>query len=59
MNQNPPKAAKKPIVIEQHGIQRSDPYAWLKAENWQDVMQDPSVLAPDIRAYLEAENAYT
>ncbi len=29
-----------------------------QAENWQTVMRDPSALAPDIRAYLEAENAY-
>ena len=27
--------------------------------NWQAVMRDPGALAPDIRAHLEAENAYT
>ena len=37
----------------------SDPYAWLRAENWQDVMRDPGQLAADIRDHLEAENAYT
>ena len=42
-----------------HGVTLSDEYAWLRAENWQEVMQDPSLLAPEIRAYLEAENAYT
>src|SRR5262249_10171944 len=26
--------------------------------NWQAVMRDPALLDPDIRAYLEAENAY-
>jgi oligopeptidase B len=36
-----------------------DPYFWLRAENWREVMADPSVLAADIRAYLDAENAYT
>jgi oligopeptidase B len=36
----------------------TDDYAWLKDENWQEVLRDPSVLKPDIRAYLEAENAY-
>ena len=36
-----------------------DDYAWLKDENWQEVLRDPSVLDPDIRKYLEAENAYT
>ncbi|MEO1475750.1 MAG: S9 family peptidase, partial [Pseudomonadota bacterium] len=45
--------------IEQLGRTRLDPYAWLKDENWQTVMRDPSVLRADIREYLEAENAYT
>jgi oligopeptidase B len=35
-----------------------DDYAWLRAENWREVMRDPSVLDPKIRAYLDAENAY-
>ncbi len=42
-----------------HGIARVDDYAWLRAPNWQAVMRDPALLAPEIRAYLEAENAYT
>ncbi len=29
---------------------------WLKAENWQDVLDDPSTLPPNIRHHLEAEN---
>src|SRR4029079_16394288 len=33
-------------------------YAWLRDDNWQQVMREPSVLAPEIRAYLEAENTY-
>ena len=36
-----------------------DDYAWLKDENWQEVLRKPDVLKPDIRAYLEAENRYT
>ncbi|MEM6666257.1 MAG: S9 family peptidase, partial [Pseudomonadota bacterium] len=46
-------------VIEQVGRTRVDPYNWLKDENWQEVMADPTVLRQDIRDYLEAENAYT
>ncbi len=42
-----------------HGIARVDDYAWLRAPNWQAVMRDPALLAPEIRAHLEAENAYT
>ncbi|MFI5409803.1 S9 family peptidase [Kaistia sp. UC242_56] len=56
---NPPLAAKKPVTSTVHGVAISDDYAWLRADNWQEVMRDPSVLAPDIRAYLEHENAYT
>ncbi len=54
----PPIAAKHPETVTHHGHTRTDDYAWLRAENWQEVMRDPSVLAPEIRAYLEAENAY-
>lgn len=55
----PPVAPRKPVRITLHGVSREDPYAWLRADNWREVMRDPSVLDPDIRAYLEAENAYT
>lgn len=55
----PPTARRAPVTLEQAGRTRTDPYHWLKDENWQQVMQDPSVLRADIRDYLEAENAYT
>ena len=55
----PPTAKREPITIEQAGRSRTDPYQWMKDENWQQVMRDPSVLRQDIREYLEAENAYT
>ena len=58
VNFKPPHAEKRPTTITQHGVALSDNYAWLKDENWQQVMHDPSVLQPDIRDYLEAENAY-
>ena len=54
----PPRAARRPYLATWHGVERTDDYAWLKADNWQQVMQDPAVARPDIRAYLEAENAY-
>ena len=54
----PPVAQKRPVTGVRHGIARSDDYAWLRADNWREVMHDPSLLAPDIRAYLEAENDY-
>ncbi|MDJ0933133.1 S9 family peptidase [Breoghania sp.] len=57
--QTPPRALKRPAAAAHHGITKTDDYAWLSADNWQEVMRDPSVLDADIRAYLEAENAHT
>ena len=53
-----PVAAKKPVTDTRHGITRTDVYDWLRDPHWQELMKDPTVLQPDIRAYLEAENAY-
>jgi oligopeptidase B len=54
-----PLARKFPVASSYHGIERVDDYAWLRADNWQEVMRDPGALAPEIREHLEAENAYT
>ncbi|MYZ48385.1 S9 family peptidase [Propylenella binzhouense] len=54
----PPVAERRPVTLARHGHVRTDDYAWLRADNWQEVMRNPAALAPDIRAYLEAENAY-
>ncbi len=54
----PPVAPKKPVSDTRHGITRTDDYAWLRDENWQAMFRDPSILDPEIRAHLEAENAY-
>ena len=51
-----PAADHPPEVRSFHGQTLSDPYAWLRAENWREVMRDPALLAPDIRDWLEAEN---
>src|SRR6478672_4652434 len=56
---NPPVAGKHPIQDIHHGIERVDNYAWLRVANWQEVMRNPQALSADVRAYLEAENAYT
>ena len=55
----PPRAARRPLTSRHHGIARVDDYAWLRSANWQAVMRDPALLEPEIRSYLEAENAYT
>ncbi len=55
----PPIAQRIDKTTTQVGRTRLDPYAWIRDDNWQQVMQEPDVLQPDIRTYLEAENAYT
>jgi len=55
----PPVARKDPQRIEQLGRVRVDDYAWMKDENWQALLRDPDKVRPDIKAHLEAENAYT
>jgi oligopeptidase B len=52
-------APRRPHSFTTHGITVTDDYAWLKDEKWQEVLRDPSILDPDIRKYLEAENDYT
>lgn len=44
----PPRAPRRPTVLEQHGDRRVDDWYWLRNR------EDPEVIA-----YLEAENAYT
>ncbi|MEA3025291.1 MAG: oligopeptidase [Alphaproteobacteria bacterium] len=54
----PPVAARKPVRLTAHGIERVDDYAWLRDPNWREVIENPAKLNPEIRAHLEAENAY-
>ncbi|MCM2402881.1 S9 family peptidase [Rhizobium sp. S153] len=53
-----PSAAKKPVTDTRHGITRTDDYAWMRADNWQAMFKDPSLLDAELRKHLEAENAY-
>jgi oligopeptidase B len=55
----PPRANKIPKRIEQLGRVRVDDYAWMKDDNWQQVLRDPRALRADVREHLDAENAYT
>ena len=55
---SPPEIEARPVTVEQLGGTRVDPYAWLRDDNWQQVMRDPSLLRADVRAVLEAENDY-
>jgi oligopeptidase B len=55
----PPRAAKIPKRTEQLGRVRVDDYAWMKDDDWQQVLRDPKTLRADVRQHLDAENAYT
>jgi len=43
----PPTAPRRPTISREHGVERVDEYAWLRDKN-----------APEVQAYLEAEDAY-
>ncbi|MBA3519988.1 MAG: S9 family peptidase, partial [Rhizobiales bacterium] len=58
VSSRPPVAPKRPVTATHHGHARTDDYAWLRAENWQEVMRNPAALPDEIRAYLDAENSY-
>src|SRR3984957_12315846 len=55
----PPRAEVRPVTLFAHGLSWVDDYAWMRADNWREVLGDPSRLPADIRALLEAENAYS
>ena len=54
----PPQAERRPLRLVAHGVELLDDYAWIRAENWREAIRDPAALPQDIRALLEAENAY-
>jgi oligopeptidase B len=58
MAPTPPVAERRQHSTTFHGRTRDDPWAWLRAENWREVMEDPATVPADIKAYLDAENAY-
>jgi oligopeptidase B len=49
---SPPHAQQRPYSYERHGVTIEDPWHWLRDPKY------PEVGDPDVRAYLEAENAY-
>ena len=42
-----------------HGGTREDAYAWLRDDQWAEVIRDPDRLDPDIRSWLQARNDAT
>lgn len=54
----PPVAKKIPVTIEQLGRTRTDDYQWMKDDNWQAVLRDPTLIKADVKEHLTQENAY-
>ena len=54
----PPRPRKEPKRIEQLGRVRIDDYAWMKDDDWQQVLRDPTKVKAEVREHLTAENAY-
>ena len=48
----------RPTTQRVHDVELHDDYAWLRADNWREVLRDPASLPPEIRAVLDAENTY-
>ena len=54
-----PKLRKETKVIKIHTHELTDDYAWIKQDNWQEVLQKPEVLNPEVLNYLKEENKFT
>ncbi len=53
-----PVAKRIPVTCQAHGEQWTDDYAWLRADNWQEAMREPTLLPEPVADYLNAENRY-
>ena len=53
-----PHLKKKPELKSCHDIKWEDNYSWINQKNILEVLKDNSKLLPEIRNYLEDENAY-
>jgi oligopeptidase B len=42
-----------------HGVEIRDDYAWMRAGNWREVLEDPARLPPVLAEHLAQEQAYT
>ena len=53
-----PKLRKEKKVINIHGEELIDDYAWIKQKDWQTVLKNPSKLNKEVLKYIEDENNY-
>ena len=54
-----PQLKKKTELKSCHNTTWEDNYSWVHQSNILDVLKDSSKLDPEVRKYLEEENAYT
>ncbi len=53
-----PQLQKKPEVKSCHDVSWEDNYSWIHQKNILEVLKDSSKLLPEVKKYLEEENAY-
>lgn len=53
-----PRAKRVPTRRVVHNVTLQDDFAWLRAENWQQVIEEPDTVPAEIKRYLSAENRY-
>ena len=53
-----PQLTKKPEKKSCHNVTWEDNYSWIHQKNILEVLKDSSKLLPEVRKYLEEENAY-
>ena len=53
-----PQLSKKSEIKSCHNVTWTDDYSWVHQKNILEVLKDSSKLLPEVRKYLEEENAY-
>ena len=54
-----PQLSKKPENKSCHNVKWVDNYSWIHQKNILEVLKDSQKLDPEVRKYLEEENAFT
>ena len=54
-----PQLRKQPEKKSCHGYSWVDEYSWIHQNNCLEILTDTSKLNPEVRKYLDEENAYT
>jgi oligopeptidase B len=58
ITRQPPRAKIVPRSRKVHGVTLRDDYGWLRARNWQAVIEEPKLCPPEIAQYLRQENGF-